>query len=275
MSTNIENPFLDEEFWKTATLKSVEEHIKNGVDVNEVKSGSNITPLVASLYCVKNPNIIKTLLDNGANIKTKFINHHHSHYNMLMWASIWNENGEIIKTLIDYGADVNETNRDGNTALVLAVQRASFESSFLGNLSFDSPDVVNALIECGADVNHRIAHNGTALMIACKFSKSEPVIEKLLQNGADVNASDLDGNTPLTLAIASGQSDVRIRTLIKYGANVNATLKDGTTVLTIACDSFNDPYDDSFDYRIIRTLVENGADGWHYDSNNQMRSESQ
>ncbi|BAU96682.1 ankyrin repeat-containing protein [Corynebacterium suranareeae] len=75
---------------------------------------------------------------------------------------------------VDNGVDVNLSNQDGNTLLMLA--------AYAGHV-----EVVQALIDRGADVNRVNNRNQTPLAGAI-FKKEDAVIEALLAAGADPKA---------------------------------------------------------------------------------------
>ena len=84
------------------------------------------------------------------------------------------ESAATLGAYVDNGVDVNLSNQDGNTLLMLA--------AYSGHA-----DVVQALIERGADVDRVNNRNQTPLAGAI-FKKEEAVIEALLAGGADPHA---------------------------------------------------------------------------------------
>lgn len=84
------------------------------------------------------------------------------------------ESAVTLGAYVDNGVDVNLSNHDGNTLLMLA--------AYSGNV-----DAVRALIERGADVDRVNNRNQTPLAGAI-FKKEEEVIEALLNAGADPRA---------------------------------------------------------------------------------------
>lgn len=84
------------------------------------------------------------------------------------------ESAATLGAYVDNGVDVNLSNQDGNTLLMLA--------AYSGHA-----DVVQALIDRGADVDRVNNRNQTPLAGAI-FKKEEAVIEALLAGGADPHA---------------------------------------------------------------------------------------
>lgn len=125
----------------------------------------------------------------------------------------------MCQVLLDMGADVNATDKDGNTALILATTRG------------DEP-TVQLLLEKGANVNARDKYNSTALIFAA-INEHESIVRLLLEKGADVNARGKDGYTALISAAQYGYKSI-IQLLLDKGADMNATSNDGSTALSIA-----------------------------------------
>ena len=89
--------------------------------------------------------------------------------------------------------NVNEKNKDGQTALHIACQH--------GHL-----DIVKALIEFLADVNQRDCKGETPLHIAA-FTKDIVIGKELITAGADISIKSKDGRTPLDDAISESNED--------------------------------------------------------------------
>jgi len=129
------------------------------------------------------------------------------------------KNGDIgrVSELLDHDADINTRDKNGDTALILALWEEQI-------------DVVRLLIERGADTNIRGSdHDYTALMIAIQY-KNIDIIRLLLDRGANPNISSVYGDTPLIYASFGGRTDI-VRLLLRYGANPNIQNRYGETAL--------------------------------------------
>ena len=94
---------------------------------------------------------------------------------------------EVVTTLLAANADVDQTNNDGATPLLVACGNGHIE-------------VITALLAANADVNHaESTHGGTSLQIASADGKAE-VVRMLLAAHADANHIAHNNCTALRLA---------------------------------------------------------------------------
>ena len=122
--------------------------------------------------------------------------------------------------------DVNETTKEGRTALMLAGENGTLEKMQL-------------LLGKGVNVNHQDKFGKTALMLACNNSTAEKV-ELLVRNGADPNIQDKYGKTALIYVMDDnyyGDSDRKKFDLLLETKNINVNLQTNTgmTALMFAC----------------------------------------
>ena len=161
---------------------------------------------------------------------------------------------DAVKALADAKADLNLTDPDGTTALVLAIINSQYH-------------VGSYLLSKGADPNIADTSGMAALYAAVDintlpwmFGRPDPVprssavssidlIKQLLDHGASPNATltavllqrlhtDGDsslgaGSTPFLRAAKSGDAEV-MRLLLAHGANPKAVNKDGATAIMLA-----------------------------------------
>lgn len=127
---------------------------------------------------------------------------------------------DALRLLIERGADINARDKDGKTALMLAVQNRNADlarallkngariedgaSMLMAAVDGNAPQTAKALIDYGTDVNIRDRNGMTALMRAVEYNvdrnKYNPRIETvrmLLEKGADINLTDARGWTAL------------------------------------------------------------------------------
>jgi len=110
--------------------------------------------------------------------------------------------------------DINETNKNGDTALMLYADDDKVKMQG-----------VEALIKNGADVNRKNCEGMTALMLYTKKNLSD-IVQLLLENGAkeDIDAINKNGLTALALAINNDHKET-IEILINNGADPKKQLE--------------------------------------------------
>jgi hypothetical protein len=128
---------------------------------------------------------------------------------------------ERVEQLVEGGANIDETNEDGMTALMMA----SFGGYF---------EIVVYLVEHGANVAHTDSGGMTALHWACEKG-SLPTVELLLEHGATSTDRDSEGMTPLLHAADYGCLEVLQHLLSSEGgASITETNNEGNTALLLA-----------------------------------------
>ncbi|MGQ1891365.1 ankyrin repeat domain-containing protein [Thermophagus sp. OGC60D27] len=127
--------------------------------------------------------------------------------------SAFNGNLEAVKAHINNNENLDATNPDGHTSLMLA--------SFNGHT-----DVIKVLLQNGADVNIPDNKGLTPLHFAASGAFPETV-SLLLENGAAINSKDqIEHFTPLMYAAAEGNIEV-VKVLLEKGADTTLTDDDG------------------------------------------------
>ena len=105
-----------------------------------------------------------------------------------------------INILLSGGLDVDTTDRQGNTPLMVAAE--------VGN-----PRILTILLAHHPAINKQNQNGVTALMIAAKTGQY-PAVSKLVAHGADISIRDNDGSTAISLASKYGHN--RIVSFLKY-----------------------------------------------------------
>ena len=211
--------FLD--LCKTGTAQEVEVAIKEGSDPNTEDVGGQGTALMYAAANNNNPDVITTLVKNGADVNTNAKNS--KGYTALVYAVEYNKNPDVITALIEAGADVNAKTKDsdGKTILTIAAQRENL-------------DVISELIRAGAEPDVKDLRRGqTALMYAVRYYYNNPdAVIALIEASVDINAQNVEGKTALMYAVDYNFEPDLITALIEAGADANIKT-NGMTALDI------------------------------------------
>ncbi len=157
----------------------------------------------------------KVMLDGGVDINQTDVDGATA-----LVVSIMNKKYTFAKFLLDRGANPNLADDKGRAALYAAVDMRNEDYSTLPNRKEDDPmpslEIVKALLDRGANPNMAL-------------TKALPG-----RSGMDSGDTALgDGSTPLIRAAFSGDAAV-MRLLLEKGADPKLTLKDGSTALMVA-----------------------------------------
>ncbi|KAK6336768.1 hypothetical protein TWF718_009558 [Orbilia javanica] len=213
----------------------------------------------------RNIEVMKSLLDKGANIEAK----DYFHQTPLLIA-VGRGDTRIIEFLLNNGADLEAKDSTGWTSLHIAVKmRFDWVAGLLikkgANIEANNGygwtpliaalkqgytyRMVQLLLDEGADKEARDEKGWTPLLIASKMRDKE-IVELLLNKDADVEAKGAHGQTSLVLAVKSGNKEV-VRWLLDKGANMEAKDVHGQTSLVLAVESGNK--------EVVRWLLDKGA----------------
>ena len=234
--------------------KIIQTMIDHGADVNATYK-TNETPLL--IACIaRNECAIRILLNASSNPNITDDTYGDT---CLIKAIRQDCSIDVLQAIIDHAANVNATNKDHVTALIMACIKKHYSAiNILLNASADpnipddtfgdtcligaskqqcSIEVLQLLIDHGADVNATNKENETALTVACS-NKDEDAINVLLNASADLNITDdTFGDTCLHTAVREECSREVLQAIIDHGAEVNATNKENETALTVACSN--------------------------------------
>ena len=137
------------------------------------------------------------------------------------------------KCLLDHGAEVDATDADGRTPLMLLCNKHTLGHRGTGD---DYLPTLHLLLERGADVSRVSPVSGnTALLYACGFSVVFRLMLSriLFEHGADVNqANVITGVTPLMRA-ALAKDMALVKMYLEHGADVLQLNNEGFTVLDL------------------------------------------
>ncbi|GHU10444.1 hypothetical protein FACS1894185_1930 [Betaproteobacteria bacterium] len=136
-------------------------------------------------------------------------------YDEMMTAVKLGDRSAVIE-LLNRGMDVNTSDIEGNTLLMLAVRE-------------NHPELVDLFILQRAKINARNMHGDSALRLAA-YEGRLIIVQHLVAAGAQI---EMEGWTPLIYAAFNGHAEV-VEYLLAKGANVNAVSESGMTALMAA-----------------------------------------
>ena len=155
--------------------------LESGANINTPRVNNlDLTPLI--LATNRNlPDIVRFLLDNGADIDTLDYNDETALHDAII-----NEFTDIVDLLLDAGADPNLTNHEGETPLYMAIEA-------------NNVAIVRALLEHDADPNEETLNGNTLLHMAIDLPSLD-IVRVLLDNGADPELENQNNETALEIA---------------------------------------------------------------------------
>ena len=143
-------------------------------------------------------------------------------------------NEKAVQFLLDLGVDVNHTNKEGNTGLMISSENGHMH-------------IIEILLIAEANVDIQNNNGITALMKA----KTKEMFLRLLEANADITIVTYKGSTPLHVSCFNGNYEVTETLISKFKHNPNNCRSDGLTSIHAA--SQNGHHD------IVQLLLTAGA----------------
>lgn len=211
-----------------ARFNIVEVLLRAGACPNETGEKSTALMVAASFGDF---NTVEALINAGATINTVFDNR-----TPLMQAIEWAfppDDLKIVRLLIQAGINLEEQDKYGNTALMLAIEK-------------DKSDIAEVLISTGAS-DEKVKN--IKLIKAC-LSGDIKQIQDLLRADANPNARDSSGLPALNAAAMTGKTEV-VGLLVDADADIEVRDEKGCTSLMAAIDRVH--------IEVVQQLLEAGA----------------
>lgn len=162
-------------------------------------------------------------------------------------------NLEQIEHLIKYGADLNATDQDGNTPLLIMIKKKNFiltdflikkyeeyqkiNQNIYQNINLNQNSCTETLKNIkleNINVDHVNNKGHNALYYLLKYQDDYNVY-RLLEGGANVNILDHKGNNSLFISLLHSKNNDIIFSIIKSGVNIYHKNNKGNTMLHLAC----------------------------------------
>jgi ankyrin repeat protein len=214
--------------------------LKNKADVSARNEGDDdafTEAITTSLWKIPIERY-KLLIEHGYNVNSFKTKYSHGQ-TPLMWACYCGKS-EVVKLLVESGADVNQKDKNDETAIISAMQ---------GN-NKDFPEIVDYLIDHGADPNSKSQFGHTPFLYAVEKGYIQ-LAQKLILKGVDIEQTDsYEKETGLISAAYKGKEEM-VTFLITQKANIEAADRRGNTALLHAAFKGHLP--------IVKKLLEKGA----------------
>ena len=234
--------------------------VDHKADVNATNK-KNETALILA-YVVGNISAMTVLLNTGPDLLLKAGDLKASAYNGNSWlhCAVYGKcRKTVLQAIIDQGADVNETNMDNKTPLMIACENNDIDAINVLLIAGAKPDIVDGMgdtllhnavrknihketlqliIDYGAYVNAVNNDGATALILACTAGQRGS-LNVLLKAGADTFIVDVHGDTCLHKILHRECDQEALHLLLDYGVPVNATNKNHQTAYMLACHRGN------------------------------------
>jgi len=194
--------------------------LQHGANLNAVAKSGN-TPLLIACVGYGQYEIIKLLLDNGANPLAK----NNKDETALFRIGLFGDTATA-RLLLNKGADVNA--------------RTNLKETILENaISNENKTMAYWLLNNGADPNITDSYDATALFYAVGLNDIN-LLKAVLEKTTDINCVDTERLTALMWACYDEhENPVIIRALVDRGANLNMQDKKGQTALAWALKKGN------------------------------------
>jgi ankyrin repeat protein len=218
--------------WAVPDLAKVRLLVEKGANVNARSSDAGRTPLLVAASYPRSVDVLRLLLQNGADLKAKDKNGVHALGRAVEFSDL-----ESVRFLVESGANVSDEAGYGEFGPLWAFARhdaklAEYalsrgfkvpkEALYMASVRH-RPELLEKLHAAGADVNARISFlKSTPLIAAAAAEQTHPDVMKwLLDKGADPNVESIDGDRPLDWA-SYREEQSRIDVLKGYGAKHGA-----------------------------------------------------
>ena len=210
-----------------------------GVDPKVVTKDGE-TPLQNLAFKVKDLEIINFFIQKGASVDQT----NSDGNNALINACYYNDSS-VISLLLKHTNNINQQNQEGKSALTNAVSRNTIEN-------------IKLLIDKGCDINVKDNNGNGLLYYAIKYSQKSKMnlfsekFDYLISKGLNPKTNNKKGENLYHAAVEKNNMEI-IKKIGDYNIDINTVNKDGMTALHIAAMKANNS-------DIMKLLIELGAD---------------
>ncbi|ORY73999.1 ankyrin, partial [Neocallimastix californiae] len=215
---------------KTSILNYLIDH---GLPIEKRNSEGNTLLFLAIFY--RKLDIIKLLLDKGANIKHK---NKKGERKYPLFLAIFYRKLEFIKLLLVKGANIKHINKKGESiihdnkivilktlmkhGLLLEMKNSEGNTPLFLSIFYRNTKIIEMLLENGANIKHKNKNGEVTVKMVNQIieDKKLNILKFLIDHKLNLEMENKDGWTPLFYAV-SFPRPVMVEALLKYGANIN------------------------------------------------------
>jgi ankyrin repeat protein len=191
-------------------------------------------------------NIIRSLLDHGADIETR----HQNGQTPLHFAAAGGME-KVFNLLLEKGADIMNLDDSGNSPLSSTAGFATIDTNG-DEMERGQLSIIRTLIEKGADIESRDKLGRTPLFHAAQAKQKGATIKMLIEHGANRNVFDGKGETVFYDLVTYFPNEEKLKTLLDNGFDIEMWNAEGQTPLWLAAKHGK--------LSIVRMLLDHGAD---------------
>lgn len=175
--------------------------------------------------------ILEKLLESGANINET----DEEGRTLLMIAALYNKK-DIFNLLINKNSSIDLQDNEGKNALHHAVKpyyNTTKTIEALHTEKIKNQEIIQKLVDLGLPINTKDNAGQTPLILACKHENKQAVNILIKNDEIEIDLQDNNGKTALMYATLFQNLDI-IKTLLSYNANINLPDKENDTPLMYA-----------------------------------------
>ncbi|GMF65055.1 unnamed protein product [Phytophthora lilii] len=237
----------------TGQIQAAQWLLEHGANVNLKSKASYWSDRMPPLFVADNPDLVKLLLEAGANHLAVADPGHMNTLTVLQLAYM-RDNFPVAHELEEWGADValtplHEAAAKNDTKMIKKLLKTGADPNCVGEYGYTGMhrrtplhwaaitgaiEAVNMLLDAGSDPDFQDIFGRSPLHWAARVNKPEAV-RLLLAKGGDVNLRDYRDHTPMLCAASSKNvSSDLFECLVQHGADIDDRLPNGDTALHIA-----------------------------------------